>query len=287
MPGNPRVMSGVLWISVTEVVLHRAQIRTLIGRVVAARMAQHVRPDMPELCSLASDPHDIIDGLAGELCLPLRHEQPGQVVFPGGEVALDRAQLIAGDRVLDAQAALEASDPQPRPLDIELVATHLDGLADPQAVPVDHQQKGVVANAVAPLLCRLEQAIDLRTVQKILRALVRVGRPRLTLYLSPVGRPSLRASKVLVLSSVSTAHFVHIARNVKSRADAQAGVAMSVRLLARPPSGLIKLDGLPITLAGVSGPWVLLDIMPSYDVRLVRHAYRQVHRVRKEGRQPR
>jgi hypothetical protein len=28
--------------------------------------------------------------------------------------------LIAGDRVLDAQAALEASDPQPRPLDIEL-----------------------------------------------------------------------------------------------------------------------------------------------------------------------
>ena len=69
-------------------------------------MAQHVRPDATELCGLASDPHDIIDGLAGELCLPLGHEQPGQLVLPGGEVALDRAQLIAGDRVLDAQAAL-------------------------------------------------------------------------------------------------------------------------------------------------------------------------------------
>jgi hypothetical protein len=85
--------------------------------------------------------------------------------------------------MLDGEAALEASDPQPRPLDIELAAPHLDGLADPQAVPVDHEQKGVIANAVAPLLCRLKQAIDLRTVQKILRALMRVGRSRLTLYL--------------------------------------------------------------------------------------------------------
>jgi hypothetical protein len=51
--------------------------------------------------------------------------------------------------VFDAQAALEASDPQPRPLDIELVAPPLDGLAHPQAMPVDHEQKGVVANAVA------------------------------------------------------------------------------------------------------------------------------------------
>jgi hypothetical protein len=38
-----------------------------------------------------------------------------------------------------------------------LVAPHLDGLVDPQAVPVDHEQKGVVANAVAPLLCRLKR----------------------------------------------------------------------------------------------------------------------------------
>jgi hypothetical protein len=70
-------MGGVLGIAVAKVILHRAQIRTLVGQVVAAGMAQHVRPDVPELYSLASDPHDIIDGLAGELCLPLGHKQPG------------------------------------------------------------------------------------------------------------------------------------------------------------------------------------------------------------------
>ena len=35
-------------------------------------MAEHVRPDPPELRDLASDPHDIIHGLAGELCVAFR-----------------------------------------------------------------------------------------------------------------------------------------------------------------------------------------------------------------------
>ena len=64
----------------------------------------------------AQEPHDIIDGLAGELCLSLGHEQPGQIVLLGGEVALDGAEFVAGDRVLDTQAALEASDPLTRVL---------------------------------------------------------------------------------------------------------------------------------------------------------------------------
>ena len=48
-------------------------------------------------------------------CASLGDEEPGQVVFPGGKVTLDGAQLIAGNRVLDAQAPLEATNPQPRP----------------------------------------------------------------------------------------------------------------------------------------------------------------------------
>ena len=105
------------------------------GGACAARLAQ--------LRLLASDPHDVIHRLAGQL-LPAARTRTARADCPSavGEVALDGAQLIAGDRVLDAQAALEASDPQPRPLDIELVAPHLDGLADPQAVPIDHQQTG-------------------------------------------------------------------------------------------------------------------------------------------------
>jgi hypothetical protein len=68
---------------------------------------------------------------------------------------------------------------------------------------------------VAAFLGGLEQLLYLRTAQKILRALERVARSRLTLYLSPVGSPSLRASKVLVLSGASIAHFGRIAPSVK------------------------------------------------------------------------
>jgi cell division ATPase FtsA len=98
IPGNTGVMSGVLGISVTEVILHRPQIGALIGQIVAAEVAEHVRPDAPELRGLVSDPHEKIDGLAGELCQLLGHKQPGRIVLPGGEIALDRAQLIASRR---------------------------------------------------------------------------------------------------------------------------------------------------------------------------------------------
>jgi len=131
VPGNPGVVGCVLGIAVAEVVLHSPQIGALVGQVVAAGVAEHVRPDAPELRSLASDPHDIIDGLAGEPCLALGHEQPGQIVLAGGEVALDRAQLVARYRMLDAEAALKPRDPQPGPFDIELAAAHQDRLADP------------------------------------------------------------------------------------------------------------------------------------------------------------
>ena len=90
MPGNPGVIGRVLGIAVTQVVLHCAQVGALIGQVVAAGMAEHVRPDAPELCGLASDPHDIIDGLAGELCLPLARVRPRPVTSPG------RGQRAAG-----------------------------------------------------------------------------------------------------------------------------------------------------------------------------------------------
>ena len=66
-------------------------------------------PDASKLGLLAGHTHDVVDGLTGELRLPLRDKEPGQLVGTGGEIALDGAQFIAGDRVLDAQAALEVS----------------------------------------------------------------------------------------------------------------------------------------------------------------------------------
>ena len=49
MPSNSGVMGRVLRISVTEIVLHGAQISALIGKVVAAGVPEHVGPDAPEL----------------------------------------------------------------------------------------------------------------------------------------------------------------------------------------------------------------------------------------------
>jgi hypothetical protein len=98
---DARVVRGVLWIAVPEVILHGAQIGAPVGQVVAAAVAKHVRPHPPQLGRLAGDPHDVVHGLAGELRLPLGDEQPGELVLAGGEVPLEGAQLVASDRLLD------------------------------------------------------------------------------------------------------------------------------------------------------------------------------------------
>jgi hypothetical protein len=91
VPGDSRVVRRVLWIAVPEVILHGA----LVGKVVAATAAQHVRPDPAKLRGLAGHPGDLIHGLPRELCLPLGDEQPGEIILVGREVPLDGAQLLA------------------------------------------------------------------------------------------------------------------------------------------------------------------------------------------------
>jgi hypothetical protein len=98
IPGNTGVMGDMLGISVAEVVLHRPQISALVGEIIAAAVTQHVGPNPAQFCLLAGKADDVVYGLAGELCLPLRHEQPGQVVLAGGEVALNGAQLVTSNR---------------------------------------------------------------------------------------------------------------------------------------------------------------------------------------------
>ena len=64
---NPRVSGGVARVTMAEVVLRRSKVRAAIGQRVATRVAQHVRPDMPELGALACLGDEVIDGLAREL----------------------------------------------------------------------------------------------------------------------------------------------------------------------------------------------------------------------------
>jgi hypothetical protein len=58
-----------------EVIVHGAQICALVGQVVAATVAQHVRPDPAKLRRLAGDPDDVVHGLAGELRLHANCEE--------------------------------------------------------------------------------------------------------------------------------------------------------------------------------------------------------------------
>src|SRR5215468_274257 len=95
VPGDARVVGGVLWIVVPEVILDGAQIGAPVGQVAAAAVTQHVPPHPPKLRSLTSDSHNVVHGLADQLRLPLGDEQPGEIVFPGVEVALDGVQLVA------------------------------------------------------------------------------------------------------------------------------------------------------------------------------------------------
>src|SRR5262245_30388441 len=110
-PGDPGVVGGMFGIAMAEVILHGPEVGALIGKVIAAGMPKHVRPDPAELRLLAGNAHDVVDRLARQLRLTLRYEKPRQAVVARCQVALDRTQLVASDRLLDAERVLEARHP--------------------------------------------------------------------------------------------------------------------------------------------------------------------------------
>ena len=85
-------------------------------------------------------------------------------------------QLVARYRVLDGQRALESFHPDAGALNVQLISAHSNGFGDSQAVPVVHQQQHVIADAMPTFLGGLEQQLYLRTAQKVLGALVSIGR---------------------------------------------------------------------------------------------------------------
>jgi hypothetical protein len=81
-------MGRMLGIAVAEVILHRAQIRTLVGEVVAAGMPEHMRPDASKLGLLAGHTHDVVDGQL----LTTTAYRCGHIPHPGTEITLDHLQ---------------------------------------------------------------------------------------------------------------------------------------------------------------------------------------------------
>ena len=145
-------MDGVPGVAVAEVVLDQPQVVTLVGQREAAGVPQRVRMHAGQAGALGRRGDQVVDRLAGHGLAALGGEQPGQRVGAGGEVALDGAQLVAGDRLLDGQPAFEPAHPEARTVEVQLVAAQGDRLADSQAVAVGHEQQQVVAPPCRPAL---------------------------------------------------------------------------------------------------------------------------------------
>ncbi len=75
-------------------------------------MAQHVRMHRRQSGANGSFGDEIVYALPRERLLAFGDEEPGERVGTTGAVALDGAQLIAGDRVFNIQAVFEPADPQ-------------------------------------------------------------------------------------------------------------------------------------------------------------------------------
>ena len=158
-------------------------------------------------------PHQVVDGALGQLRPALGDEQPGKPILPRRQVALDGAQLVAGDGMLNRQAILGAAHPHPRLLQVQIVSSEAHRFADPQAVAVHHQHEQVVANAVPALLRGVEEEIDLAFAQEVFVALVGVGCMRvgtlavLTLPISPLGHGSGSLQKTPVSRQIANGTF--------------------------------------------------------------------------------
>ena len=79
-------MGSVLGIAVAEVVLHRSQIRALVGEVVAAGMPEHMGPDPAQVGLFADKADYVVDGLA-------RHELVAELIADRDQLWAEAAHL--------------------------------------------------------------------------------------------------------------------------------------------------------------------------------------------------
>jgi hypothetical protein len=71
-------------------------------------MAQRVRVYTQQASTSGRRGDQVIDRLPGHGLTALGHEQPGQRVGAGSKIAPDGAQLVAGNGLLDREAALKS-----------------------------------------------------------------------------------------------------------------------------------------------------------------------------------
>jgi len=109
--GDAGVVDGVLGVAVAEVVLDKAKIVASIGQREVAGMPQHVGMDGRKTGARRRNGDEVIYGLTGDWLAAFGEEQLGSATALGRQVALDGAQLVAGDGMLDVQSSLEPPHP--------------------------------------------------------------------------------------------------------------------------------------------------------------------------------
>jgi hypothetical protein len=81
-------------------VLHQARICAFVRQYVAAAVPQLMRVDMVELGALAGLANQVVKVLAAHPPSLAAQEQPGLLVRPGGQVQLQRLDLVRSQRLL-------------------------------------------------------------------------------------------------------------------------------------------------------------------------------------------
>jgi hypothetical protein len=161
-------------------------------------MAQRVRVDVAETGAPGGGGDEIVSRLPGQGLASLGQEQPRQSIRSGGEVTLDGAELVAGDRLLDRKAALEPAHPQAGGGEVEVRPAQADGLAHPQPVTIHHEYEQMVARPMPAPLGAAQQLVDLALAQEIPGAATVDGLYVLAFDNSPVGHPFVTGSQALI-----------------------------------------------------------------------------------------
>jgi hypothetical protein len=145
-----------------------------VGLDGAGGVAQAVRMHWPGDLGFAPRGRDqLVDCKSGEGLAPLRGEDVRSLGLLLTLQTLEAASLITFQVVSAVDAALEPADLNGAFASVEIVPSKIDELRDPQAVQERHQGDHVVAVAVAVLLQRSEQSVELVLRKRL--ALAAVG----------------------------------------------------------------------------------------------------------------
>src|SRR6266487_3013835 len=144
-----------------EVGLQGSGINAVIGELIAAAVAQHVRMNLElEAGRLASSGNELLETRDRERRAALGDEDEGRGIgFP--PQAPHGSQLAARERMRRWSSILEPPDMQDACFEADLVPTKAHQLSHPQAVPVGQQQHRGVPMPITVRLGGLDQPLDL------------------------------------------------------------------------------------------------------------------------------